>query len=178
MTQPFLGEIQLFGFNFAPYNWAACNGATLSIRQSTALFSLIGTTYGGDGVSTFMLPNLAGRAACSQGQAPGLSQRTAGEPFGATTASLTTNQIPSHTHAFVVYNQPDTTKRSNTPALNSALILPLQADPFPVQGTAPNSTFAPAMLGASGNNLPHENRQPALAINYCIAMSGVFPTFG
>jgi len=178
MTTPFVGEIQLLGFNFPPYGWAQCNGALLAIQQNTALFSLIGTTYGGNGTSNFQLPNLAGRAACSQGSGPGLSPRAAGEVFGDNSVTLLSNEMPAHTHGFVAYNQTDTAKRSNVPTPNSGLLVPLQAEPFPPAATAPNTAFSPQMLGQAGQNQPHENRQPALALNYSIALTGVFPSFG
>lgn len=178
MTTPFIGEIQVFGFNFAPVNWAQCNGALLSIQQNTALFSLIGTYYGGNGTTNFQLPNLAGNAACGQGQGPGLSSRAVGEQFGVNGVALITSEMPAHAHGFNVFNQSDTSKRSNIPAPGNALLVPFQADPFPAAGTAPNATFSPTMLGVAGQGQPHENRQPALALNYCIAMTGVFPSFG
>ena len=176
MTTPFLGEIQVFGFQFAPIQWAFCNGATLNIRQYTALFSLLGTYYGGDGVNTFQIPNLAARAACNQGQGPGLTQRDIGEPFGTQSVTLTTQTMPGHNHSFAVYNQPDSTKRANTAKAGNTLIVPGQADPFLVGNG--NTAFAPNMLGVTGGSQPHENQQPFLALNYSIALSGAFPSFG
>jgi microcystin-dependent protein len=175
MTTPFVGEIQLFGFNFAPYQWASCNGQSLAIQQNTALFSLLGTTYGGDGVRTFQLPNLATRGACNQGGGPGLSQRVIGETFGTPGVSLSLQQIPNHNHGFNVYNQPDTTKRVNKASPGNTMIVPGQADPF--LATAVNAVFAPNILGQTGGNQPHENCQPYLAINYSIALYGAFPPF-
>jgi microcystin-dependent protein len=176
MTTPFTGEIQLFGFNFAPVNWAFCNGAILSVSQNTALFSLLGTQYGGNGQTTFQLPNLATRSACNQGQGLGLTPRTMGESFGEAGVTLLSNEIPMHSHGFVVYTT--TQQRTAGPVANSALQAPHQADPFPAQGTAPNTFFAPNMLGVTGQSTPHENRQPLLAINYCIALYGAYPQFG
>ena len=178
MTTPFIGEIQLFGFNFAPYGWAQCNGALMAIQQSTALFSLIGTLYGGNGTSTFQLPNLTARAACSQGTGIGLSPRSVGEVFGNNSVTLASTEMPAHTHGFLVYNQTDTAKRSNVPTPNSALLVPLHTDPFPPAATAPNTGFSPQMLGQAGQSQAHENRQPALALNYSIALNGAFPSFG
>ncbi|WP_233840200.1 tail fiber protein [Dyella sp. 2HG41-7] len=177
MTQPFIGEIQVFGFNFAPYGWAQCNGPVLPISQYSALFSLIGTIYGGNGTSNFQLPNLAARAACSQGQGPNLTSRSPGNTFGVDSVTLAATQMPTHTHGFTLYNQPDTSLRSNTPTTNSALLVPL-TDAFPTTSVSPNTTFSPQMLSPNGGNQPHENRQPVLAINYCIALNGVFPSFG
>jgi microcystin-dependent protein len=178
MSNNFVGEIQLFGFNYAPYQWAQCNGATLSIQQNTALYSLLGTNYGGNGTTNFQLPNLTSRTACSQGSGPGLSPRLLGQSFGDAGVTLTSNQLPSHNHGFQLWNQTDTTKRSNKPTSGSALLIPQQAQAFPAAGATPNTTFAPAMSGPSGQNQAHENRQPALAINYCIALYGTFPSFG
>lgn len=178
MTTPFIGEIQVFGFNFAPINWAQCNGALLALSQYTALFSLIGTYYGGNGTTTFQLPNLQGRAACGQGQGPGLTLRTVGDTFGTENVALALAEMPAHTHGFTIFNQPDATKRSNVPATGNGLNIPSTVDPFPATTITPNTTFSPQMLGSSGQGLPHENRQPALAINYCIALAGAFPSFG
>jgi microcystin-dependent protein len=180
MSNYFTGEIQLFGFNFAPYQWSQCNGALLPIQQNTALFSLLGTYYGGDGRSSFGLPNLFDSAACNQGQGTGLSQRTIGETFGEPSVTLLSPQLPMHTHTFNLWNQSDTTKRSAKPTTNSALLVPLQTDPYPAAGTSSNTTFSPnmaAVAGPPGGAQPHENRQPALAINYCIALYGIFPSF-
>lgn len=177
MTEPYLGEIQLFAFNFAPVGWALCNGATLRIQQFAALFSLIGTYYGGDGKTTFNLPNLMARTSCSQGTGPGLSQRTIGETIGENGVALTQTTISSHIHSLNVFNQPDTTKRSSSPAANYALIPPGNADPF-IGGLSPNTSFAPITIGVTGGGQPHENRQPYLALNYCIALQGAFPSFG
>jgi microcystin-dependent protein len=180
MTDSYIGEIQIYAFNFAPVNWAQCNGATLPISQYTALFSLIGTIYGGNGTSNFQLPNLVGYAACGQGQAPGLSQRDLGEVFGDQQVTLLSNQIPAHNHGFVLWNQNDATKRSNKPTAGSALLEPVQLQPFPRAGTgSPNTTFSPNMATAAGSPAPspHENRQPALALNYCICLNGNFPSF-
>ena len=120
MTEPFIGEIQLFGFNFPPRGWSYCNGVTMPIQQNTALFSLLGTQYGGNGQSTFQLPNLTTRGACSLGQGPGLSNRVQGETFGNALVTLTTQQMPAHSHGLVAYSQPDLTKRTNVPATGAA----------------------------------------------------------
>lgn len=174
MTQPYIGEIQLFGFNFNPRGWAFANGATLPISQNTALFSLIGTIYGGNGQTTFQLPNFAGRAGCEQGNGPGLSPRTLGETFGVNTVTLTSNQIPQHNHginAFVPAN-------AGTPSANGGLSQPGIAANKPFSSGAPNTTFAPNMLSPSqGGGFPHENQQPYLGVNFCIALQGIYPSF-
>lgn len=175
MTQPFVGEIQVFGFNFAPRGWAQCNGALLSIPQNTALFALLGTTYGGNGTTTFALPNLIGRAACNQGQGPGLTRRTMGETFGQTAVSLTAQQMPSHQHGLTVYAQNDQTRRSHEPATGSALSNPGTGSTF--VNSAPTTSFAPTLIGPAGGGQSHENQQPFLAINICIALQGIFPSF-
>lgn len=175
MTEPFIGEIQLFGFNFAPRNWAQCNGAILSIQQNTALFSLLGTQYGGNGTTNFALPNLASRVACNQGQAPGLTARFIGETFGEQSVSLTLNQMPAHQHDLTLYSQPDTTKRASSPAAGNAVSNPAASSPF--VATGPLAPFAPN-LGPTGGGQPHENQQPYLAVNFCIALQGIYPSFG
>jgi len=175
MTEPFIGEIQLFGFNFAPRGWALCNGATLPIQQYTALFSLLGTQYGGNGQTTFQLPNLVSRSACNQGQAPGLSQRTIGETFGEQTVQLQTTEMPMHQHGITLYAQGDASKRAGSPVAGNAVSNPGASAPFVASG--PAATFAPNVIGVSGSSLPHENRQPFLAVNFCIALEGVFPSF-
>jgi microcystin-dependent protein len=177
MTEPFIGEIQLYGFNFNPKGWAFCNGATMPISQNTALFSLLGTNYGGNGQTTFQLPNFAGRAGCAQGQGPGLSPRTVGETFGVNTVTLNSNQIPSHTHTLTYFNTSDTTKRAATPDANNALSGPADSNvsAFLPPGTT-NTQLAPNMLGPSqGGGFPHENQQPYLGVNFCIALQGIYP---
>ncbi|HUD40844.1 MAG TPA: tail fiber protein [Dokdonella sp.] len=177
MTEPFIGEIQLFGFNFPPRGWSYCNGATLAIQQNTALFSLIGTYYGGNGLSTFQLPNLMARATCSQGQGPGLATRSIGEAFGNAQVTLTQQQMPAHVHGMVAYSQPDLSKRTNIPSANAALGLPGSATARAYNGPPANASFAPTMLQPAGGGQPHEERQPYLAVNFAIALQGVFPPF-
>lgn len=176
MTSPYIGEIQVFGFNFTPYGWASCNGATLQIRQYSALFSLIGTQYGGDGVNTFQLPNFTGRAPCSQGTGPGLTPRVMGETFGANTAQLNVTELPNHTHQLTVYRQPTAALQHNTPLANDGMIALAGTSAF-VPSTPPSGTLSPTAIGAAGGGLPHENRQPMLAVNFCIALQGEFPAF-
>ncbi len=176
MTTPFIGEIQIFGFNYAPMDWTQCNGAMLPLRQYTTLFALIGTTYGGDGQTNFQLPNLSGRAACSQGQGAGLTQHIIGDNFGAEQVSLSSNEIPSHSHIVNVYHQSNASLQSNVPAAGYGLCTPALTAAF-VQNATPNTTFAPTVIGAAGGGLPHENRQPLLALNFCIALQGEFPNF-
>ena len=177
MTTPFIGEIQIFGFNYAPEGWAQCNGATLLINQNTALFSLIGTTYGGNGTTTFQLPNFTGRAACSQGQGLGLTPRIAGETFGESQVTLLSTEIPQHNHAINLYHQSNTTLRSASPGAGYGLDGPAKTAAF-VASSTPNTSFAPTVVGVTGGSQAHENRQPLLAVNFCIALQGEFPSFG
>ncbi|MCC8628119.1 phage tail protein [Xanthomonas vesicatoria] len=178
MTEPYLGEIQLFGFDFNPVGWALCNGATLPVSQNTALFSLIGVTYGGTGSSTFQLPNFCARAGCEQGQGGGLSDRQLGNAFGSATVALLTTQIPSHQHSITAYSQSDPSKKSGMPANGVALssLGSSAARPF-VTVAQPDTQFSPTALMPTGSELPHQNQQPYLAVNFCIALSGDYPVF-
>jgi microcystin-dependent protein len=174
MTQPYIGEIQLFGFNFNPRGWAFANGATLAISQNTALFSLIGTIYGGNGQTTFQLPNFSGRAGCQQGNGPGLSPRALGETFGANTVTLTSNQIPQHNHALAAF-VPST---ASAPVSNGGLSQPGISANRPFSIGAPNTTLAPNMISPNqGGGQPHQNQQPYLGVNFCIALQGIYPSF-
>lgn len=176
MTEPFIGQIEIFGFNFNPRGWAFCNGTTLPIQQNTALFSLLGTQFGGDGRTTFQLPNFVNRAACSQGQGPGLTPRAMGEAFGSNTVTLSVPEMPAHTHGVTLYNQNLDSKKAASPSAGNSLGSP-NTSAF-VPGTAANAQFSPTLVLPTGNNQPHENRQPYLAMNFCIALQGVFPSFG
>lgn len=167
MTEPFIGEIQMYGFPFAPRDWAFCAGQLLPLQQNTALFALLGVTYGGDGRSNFALPNLAGNAAACQGQSAGGYQRALGETFGTAQVSLQALQLPPHNHAMSVYAQRDATKLHGTPAQGDAVTIPT-TPPF-ADTTPSNASFAPTMVAPTGGGLPHENRQPYLTVNFCIA---------
>lgn len=172
MAEPYIGQIILAGFNFAPLGYAKCDGQLLSIAQNTALFSLLGTTFGGDGQTTFALPDLRGRAPIHQGQGPGLSSKTMGEVSGSETVTLISSQMPTHTH---------TVRALST---NGNLKSPAGNIPANVQGTSTNIYSAAAadtnmkttMIGTAGGNQPHENMQPFLVINFCIATEGIFPS--
>lgn len=167
---PFVGEIRTFPFNFAPRGWAQCQGQLLSISQNTALFSLLGTTYGGDGKSNFALPNLNGRAPMAPGQGPGLSSRVLGETGGVDTVSLLLTEIPSHTHALMCSGAPPSraTPTGNSLSRSNGLA-PYAPD------SSPLTPMAAAALPPMGSGLPHNNMQPYLTINFCIALQGIFP---
>jgi microcystin-dependent protein len=167
MSDPFVAEIRIVGFNFAPRGWAYCNGQLLPISQNTALFSLLGTTYGGDGRSTFALPNLAGASPLGFGQGPGLSLRDLGESGGSGTVSLTEAQIPCHNHSL---NGISAAASSGTPTSSMALA----SASTNLYHDATN-TVTMAGMAASGSSQGHNNRQPYLALNFIIALQGVFP---
>lgn len=175
MSEPFLGEIQLYAFQFAPVNWAFCAGQIMSIQQNSALFSLLGTTYGGDGRATYGLPNFQSSAACAQGAGPGLTPRIMGETFGSESVTLLMNEMPSHSHAANFYPQRDNTKRQGIPASGSALVSPNNSFIF-AQTTTINGNFPATEITPWQGGLAHDNQQPYLAMNFCIALSGTFPT--
>lgn len=175
MTTPYIGEVQIFGFNYAPYGWALCNGATLNISQYSTLYSLLGTAYGGNGTSTFQLPNLTTRAPCSQGTGLGLSQHVIGESFGEAAHTLVSNEMPVHNHSAQGFGGGGGTHAAQ-PTANAALT---GSSIFEVYNNnqQPNTTLLPTTLATYGGSQPHENRQPYLAVNFCIALSGVYPSF-
>jgi microcystin-dependent protein len=178
MTEPYIGQIQTFGFNFNPRGWAFCNGATLPIQQNTALFALLGTQYGGNGQTTFQLPNFAGRAGCQQGQGPGLTQRTLGETFGVNTVTLGINEMPMHNHTVSAFSQTATGSGVGTPVSNGGLsFLASSTTSKTFINTPLNTTLAPNMILPSTGGQPHQNQQPYLGINFCIALQGIFPSF-
>lgn len=173
MSDPFVAEIRMFGGNFAPRGWAQCNGQLLPISQNTALFSLLGTYYGGDGKSTFALPNLQGSVPIGQGQGPGLSDRMLGEQAGASTVTLLTSEIPNHTHSINAYK--DDPADINTPS--PSVILGTTAG-LNLYGTSSNSSLQTFALTPTGGGLPHNNQSPYLVVNFILAMQGVFPPRG
>ncbi len=177
--QPFLGQITLFPYDFAPMGWAFCQGQLLPISQNTALFALLGTQFGGDGTRTFALPDLRGRVANGQGQGPGLSPYSVGEMQGTEQVALTAATTPSHTHGFTALATAATT---NAPAG----ALPAEAHGTGRGGGFAVNTYAPPGAGvtlapgqvapATGGGRAHNNLQPYLTLNWCIALQGIFPS--
>ena len=172
MASPFLAEIKMFAGNFAPRGYAFCSGQILSIAQNTALFSLLGTTYGGNGQTTFALPDLRGRVPIHPGQGPGLSLYNLGEQGGAETVTLIATQIPAHTHALNVNTGAGT---NAAPAANEVLAASTARDKL-YTTAAPNATLAPQAVGTAGGSQPHTNIQPYLSVNFIIALQGIFPS--
>jgi microcystin-dependent protein len=179
MAEPYLGQIQIVAFNFAPRGWFLCNGQTLAIQQYTALFSLIGTYYGGNGTSTFQLPNLQGRVPIHQGTGPGLSTYVIGEQGGVENVTLLYNNMPIHNH---LLNVTSVYGKSGNP---SGLFLANteegsgrgeKAGNYDFVSTAANATMAAGAVSQSGGSVPHANIQPYLTLNFIIAYTGVYPS--
>jgi microcystin-dependent protein len=174
MADPFVAEIRIFPFNFAPKGWAFCNGQILPLSQNTALFSLLGTTYGGDGKSTFALPNMEGNAPLHPGQGPGLSLYDLGQTGGSQTITLLDTEMPIHTHNVMVGTQDAADNQVPGPTK----ILGKSAGAFAYVPGSPAPTLKQMdfnMIGPQGGGLPHNNLQPFLTLSFCIALQGVFP---
>lgn len=178
MSEPFLGEIRMFGGNFAPRGWALCNGQLLSIAQNTALFSILGTTYGGNGQTTFALPNLQGRVPMHWGAGPGLTPRTLGETGGTENVTLLLTQIPQHNH-------PVNAAATATSASPAGAVPATVAPPRGSGGAAQNAYAAApdgatvmnnGMVGQAGGSQPHANIQPFQCVTFIIALEGIFPS--
>jgi microcystin-dependent protein len=171
VADPFVAEIRIFPFNFPPVGWAFCNGQLLPISQNTALFSLLGTTYGGDGKSTFALPNLQGASPMHPGQGPGLSDRDLGESGGSEIVTLLESEIPAHAHtaqangASADLQGPDPARVLARSSGGSAYRT----------STAGLTALGPQALSPAGGGQPHNNLQPYLTLNFCIALQGIFP---
>lgn len=170
MSQPFIGEIRMVGFNFAPAGWAACNGQLLAISEYDALFALIGTTYGGDGQTTFGLPDLRGRLPLHRGSGLGLSTYLIGQKSGAESVALIGQQMPVHQH---VVNVARDGTRTNSPAGN--MLGSGEADVYTHDTGAPVQ-MAPQQVGSVGGSQPHPNMHPFLCINFVISLYGIFPS--
>ncbi|MGN6572168.1 MAG: phage tail protein [Pseudolabrys sp.] len=174
MSDTYIGEVRAFGFTFAMRNWAYCDGQIIPIQQNAALFSILGTTYGGNGTTTFALPNLQGNAAMNMGQGPALSVRVLGEQVGTTSVTVSVQQMPMHNHAAV----------GATGTLGSETAGPVTGSTFSSSGpgklytntTTPTAVFSPKAIGQSGNSQPHNNVQPLNVLNYQICQFGIFPS--
>lgn len=172
MSEPFIAEIRIFAGNFAPRGWAFCDGQLLPISQNTALFSLIGTTYGGDGRSTTALPNLQGHAPMHPGRGPGLTSRRLGQRGGVETVALTEAQMPNHTHNLMGLNTPAT---ANAATAQTALGRSALGNAY-VSNTTPDATLNANSLQTNGGSQPHNNLQPFLTMNFIIALQGLYPS--
>jgi len=169
--EQFIGEIKFVGFNFAPAGWALCDGSLLRIANNTALFSLLGTTYGGDGVTTFALPDLRGRLPVGVGQGAGLTNRDLGQTGGAEQVTLTAEQMPAHSHSL---NASSAVANSTSPGGN--LLAETKNPGKETYSTAgASATLNPAAIGSAGSGQPHENMPPFLTLNCIIALTGIFP---
>jgi microcystin-dependent protein len=172
MADPFVAEIRIFPFNFAPKGWAWCDGQLLPLSQNTALFSLLGTTYGGNGKSNFALPDLQGRSPMHPGQGPGLSLHDLGETGGSETVTLLESEIPAHSHSMRASNDASTT---NAPA-GATVGRPFgRGNNVFTTASANLVTMAPEALAPAGGDAPHNNMMPYLTCYFCIALQGVFP---
>ena len=177
MSDQFVAEIRIFAGNFAPRGWASCDGQLMAISQNTALFSLLGTYYGGDGKSTFGLPNLAGMVPIAQGQGQGLTERFLGETSGSPSVTLLISEIPVHTHNLQAYNGDPSDSRIPNP--NEVLGTPSPGSLYgPATPQSDLALMAPQALSVIGGSLPHNNMQPYLALYYIIALQGIFPARG
>lgn len=168
---PFVAEIRIFPFNFAPKGWAFCDGQLLPISQNTALFSLLGTTYGGDGKSTFGLPNLQGSTPMHPGQGPGLSLHDLGEASGSESVTLLESEIPAHSHS----QKANTTTASKSLPTGNSFAKGASMIPYQAPAGAPLVTMAGQAITPAGGDQPHNNMQPYLTLNFCIALQGVYP---
>lgn len=171
MATPFIGQITMFAGNFAPRSWAFCNGQIISIAQNTALFSILGTTYGGNGQTTFALPDLRGRVPIHTGQGPGLSSRDLGQAGGTETHTLISTEMPAHNHALAATT---TDGNSQTPA-GTILARDTLGGTTGYSTAAPNTILSASSIGAAGGGQPHNNVPPFLCVNYIIGIEGIFP---
>lgn len=171
MADPFVSEIRIFPFNFPPTGWAFCDGQLLPLSQNTALYSLLGTTYGGDGKSTFALPDLQGSAPMHPGWGPGLTERHLGEVGGEHAVSLQVHELPAHGHQAMGVAEPGTSEGPGGMVWAAGA-----AGRPPLYGAATNLTaMSPQALNVAGGGQPHNNMQPYLVLNFCICMQGVYP---
>ena len=176
MSEPFLGMIIIVPYNFSPRGWAFCNGQILPIAQNTALFSLLGTTYGGNGQTTFALPDLRGRVPNSSGQGPGLSSYDLGQVGGVESETLTINQMPSHNHLVNAVNGTGTAAKPAGNLLSNLSIDPPPSSANVYTNVAATGQMAPTMITNTGGSQPFSVLQPYLTLNFCIALEGIFPS--
>jgi len=169
MADPFVAEIRVFGFNFPPTGWAFCDGGILPLSQNTALFALLGTTYGGDGKSTFALPNLQGSAVMAPGQGQGLTFRELGDVTGSDAVTLIQSEVPNHSHTLRASTG---TADLQAPAADRALA---RAPVYQSNTTSGLDAASPSAIAPTGATFPHNNRPPSLTLNFCIALQGAFP---
>jgi len=167
---PFVAEIRIFPFNFAPTGWAFCDGQILPLSQNTALFSLLGTTYGGDGKSNFALPNMQGNVPMHPGQGPGLSLHDLGETGGSDTVTLLDSEMPSHAHTMMAFASPG----NRLTPVGNAISRENGATTF-VPGNPATVAMSDQAIAPAGGDQPHNNMQPYLTLNFCIALQGVYP---
>lgn len=172
MSDQFVGEIRIFAGNFAPNGWALCNGQLMLISQNTALFSLLGTMYGGDGRTTFALPNLMGRAPIGSGMGQGLTPRSVGQSGGSASVTLLNNEIPSHTH---IPNVGSSAGSNADPTGGVWTVPPGRRPPFAYGGAENTVSMHPTAIQPAGGSQPHNNMQPYLALNFIIALEGIYP---
>jgi microcystin-dependent protein len=172
MSNQYIAEVRAFGFNFAPIDWAQCNGQIIGIDQNTTLYQIIGTTYGGNGTTTFGLPNLQDLTPLGQGQGPGLMNWPLGQTFGEANHTLLISEVPIHNHIAAMATAAAASKTSS-PTANS---YPGEATRVDAYAPSANSTLAGAAIAIAGGSLPHANIQPVQVLNYCIALFGVFPS--
>lgn len=173
MTTPYIGEIRMFGFQRIPIDWAACDGSLLSISEYQTLYTLLGTTYGGDGQSTFGLPDLRGQVPIHQGQGTGLSNYVMGQASGTEQVTLLSPQMPTHTHAFTVTTTVGSS--GNPTGLQPGALTGDTTYITSTQGAA-SAVFAPQMIQLTGGSQPHANTMPTLTVSFCIALFGIFPS--
>jgi microcystin-dependent protein len=175
VADPFVAEIRIFPFNFAPRGWAFCDGQLLPLSQNTALFALLGTTYGGNGMSNFALPDLQGRAPMHPGQGPGLSLHDLGETGGSETVTLLESEIPSHAHTVTAATNPALLA---VPSANVSLARSRTVSAYQTTTNSNLTAMAPEALAPAGGDTPHNNLMPYVTFNFCIALQGVFPPQG
>lgn len=176
MSQPYVGEVRMFPYNFAPLGWLDCNGSLQSIAEYDLLYNLIGTTYGGDGLTTFALPNMSSRIPVHQGTGSGLGTYVLGQVAGTEEVTVVPGQMPAHSHAF---NAVDSAASATAPA-NTLQLGSVSGDTLYTSSTTGivSGTLAPASVGSVGGTQPHDNTMPTLTVRYCIACFGIYPTQG